>query len=153
MATASDPSFSVPRGILAVLDSSVLVRGWLSSAQVPNPLRRVMLLAGVVYDSFTSPAIVGEVEEVLTRPRIGADPDQVFFLSRRTRATSSPASTYTGGDSPPRTNSCAFFVAESRFPAIVREVDTFRGSRALVVALNRRLPAEQRAEGDAECEE
>jgi hypothetical protein len=31
----------------------------------------------VAYDSFTSPAILDEVEEVLTRPRFGAAPAQV----------------------------------------------------------------------------
>jgi hypothetical protein len=54
----------------------VLVRAWLSPAAAPNPSRRAMLLAGIEYDSFTSPAILEEVEEVLARPRFGADPTQ-----------------------------------------------------------------------------
>jgi predicted nucleic acid-binding protein len=65
------------KGVVAVLDTSVLVRAWLSPAASPNPSRRVMLLAGAAYDSFTSPAILGEVEEVLGRPRFGAAPAQV----------------------------------------------------------------------------
>jgi len=36
-----------------------------------------MLLAGIEYDSFTSPPILEEVEEVLARPRLGADPAHV----------------------------------------------------------------------------
>jgi hypothetical protein len=36
-----------------------------------------MLLAGIAYDSFTSPSILDEVEEVLARPRFGARPEQV----------------------------------------------------------------------------
>jgi hypothetical protein len=70
-------SFGRPKGVVAVLDTSVLVRGWLSPASPPNPSRRVMLLAGVIYDSFTSPAILDEDEEVLARPRFGAEPAQV----------------------------------------------------------------------------
>jgi predicted nucleic acid-binding protein len=69
--------FGHPKGVVAVLDTSVLVRAWLSSSASPNPSRRVMLLAGVAYDSFTSPAILDEVEEVLARPRFGADPAPV----------------------------------------------------------------------------
>jgi predicted nucleic acid-binding protein len=62
---------------VAVLDTSVLVRAWLSAAAPPNPSRRAMLLAGLAYDSFTSPAILNEVEEVLARPRFGAEPARV----------------------------------------------------------------------------
>jgi len=36
-----------------------------------------MLLAGGVYDSITSPAILEELEEVLARPSFGADPIRV----------------------------------------------------------------------------
>ncbi|MGH2367794.1 MAG: PIN domain-containing protein, partial [Chloroflexota bacterium] len=62
---------------MAILETSVLVRAWLSPAAVPNPSRRAMLLTGVEYDSFTSPPILEEVEEVLARPRFGADRAQV----------------------------------------------------------------------------
>lgn len=69
--------FGRPKGIVAVLDTSVLVRAWLSPTAAPNPSLQALLLAGVVYDSFTSPAILEEVEEVLVRPRFGADPARV----------------------------------------------------------------------------
>lgn len=60
-----------------MLDTNVLVRAWLFPAVPPNPSCRVMLLAGVTYDSFASPAILSEVEEVLARPHFGATPGQV----------------------------------------------------------------------------
>jgi predicted nucleic acid-binding protein len=75
--TAPASSFNRPKGIAAILETSVLVRAWLSPAALPNPSRRAMLLAGIAYDSFTSPPILEEVEEVLARPRFGADPAQV----------------------------------------------------------------------------
>lgn len=70
-------SFGRPKGVVAILETSVLVRAWLSPTAAPNPSRRAMLLAGVEYDSFISPPILDEVEEVLARPRFGADPAQV----------------------------------------------------------------------------
>jgi predicted nucleic acid-binding protein len=87
--TDSTPNwFARPKGIVAVVETSVLVRAWLSSATAPNPSRRVMLLAGVVYDSFTSPAILDEVTEVLTRPRFGASPSHVqIWLDTFVRAS------------------------------------------------------------------
>jgi predicted nucleic acid-binding protein len=69
--------FGRPRGVAAVLDTSVLVRAWLSSVAKPNPSRRVMMLVGAAYDSFTSPAILDEVEDVLIRPRFGASVRQI----------------------------------------------------------------------------
>lgn len=60
-----------PKGAIAVLDTSTLVRARLSPEGEPNPSRLLMLLAGHAYDSFTSPAILGEVEQVLSRPRFG----------------------------------------------------------------------------------
>lgn len=72
MSDARAEAFGSPKGVLAVLDTSVLIRAWLSAVAPSNPSRRVMLLAGVVYDSFTSPAILDEVENVLARPRFGA---------------------------------------------------------------------------------
>jgi predicted nucleic acid-binding protein len=74
--TGAQP-FGHPKGVVAVLETSVLVRAWLSPAAAPNPSRRVAELAGVAYDSFTSPAILDEVEEVLERPRFGATPTGV----------------------------------------------------------------------------
>lgn len=66
-----------PKGIVSVLDTSTLVRAWLSREANPSPARDVMRLAGQAYDCFTSPAILDEVEEVLRRPRFGAAPGQV----------------------------------------------------------------------------
>jgi predicted nucleic acid-binding protein len=76
----SDPQgepFGQPKGLIAVLDTSVLVRAWLSPPAPPNPSLRVMQLAGAAYDSFTSPAILEELDEVLGRPSFGADPAHV----------------------------------------------------------------------------
>lgn len=71
-----------------MLDTSVLVRAWLSPAAPQNPSRQIMLLAGAVYDSFTSPAILDEVEAVLARPGFGAGPAQVrFWLDAYVRAS------------------------------------------------------------------
>lgn len=77
MSRASAGWFVQSKGVVAILETSVLVRAWMSPALAPNPSRRAMLLAGVVYDSFTSPAILEEVEDVLGRPRFGADAAQV----------------------------------------------------------------------------
>jgi hypothetical protein len=66
-----------PKGIVAVLDTSTLVRAWLSLGRNPNAAREVMRFAGQAYDSFTSPAILDEVEQVLVRPRIGAAPGDI----------------------------------------------------------------------------
>lgn len=66
-----------PKGVAAVLDTSTLVRAWLSREDHPNPSRDVMRLAGQAYDSFTSPAILDEVEKVLVRPRFDAARGQV----------------------------------------------------------------------------
>jgi hypothetical protein len=74
--------------VVAILETSVLVRAWLSPAAAPNPSRRAMLLAGVAYHSFTSPPILDEIEEVLTRPRFGADSGQVrLWLDAFVRAS------------------------------------------------------------------
>jgi predicted nucleic acid-binding protein len=54
---------------VAVLDTSVLVRAWLSPTTDANPSRRLMLLAGQAYDAFISPAILEELEEVLSELR------------------------------------------------------------------------------------
>lgn len=64
--------FTEPKGVAAILDTSVLVRAWLTP-ETPNPSRQIMLLAGELYDSFTSPAILEEFEEVAARPRIAGD--------------------------------------------------------------------------------
>ena len=66
-----------PKGLIAVLDTSTLVRAWLAGLGRPSPARDVMRLAGRGFDSFTSPAILEEVEAVLERPRFGATRDQV----------------------------------------------------------------------------
>lgn len=75
--TAPTSSFGRPKGVVAILETSVLVRAWLSPAAAPNASRRAMLLAGVEYDSLTSPPILEELEEVLARPRFGAASAQV----------------------------------------------------------------------------
>lgn len=80
--------FARPKGVVAVLETSVLVRAWLAPAAAPNPSRRALLLAGVVYDSFTSPPILDEVEAVLARPRVGAAPAQIrLWLDAVVRAS------------------------------------------------------------------
>jgi predicted nucleic acid-binding protein len=61
-----------PKGIVAVLDTSTLIRAWLSHADRPNAALELMLKAAQAYDSFTSPTILDEVEDVLLRPRIAA---------------------------------------------------------------------------------
>lgn len=65
-----------PKGLVAVLDTSVLVAARLSKAERPTSSREVLRLAGILYDSFTSPAILEEVEEVLARPRFGVPVDE-----------------------------------------------------------------------------
>lgn len=80
MTDARPERFGRPKGVVAVLDTSVLVRAWLSAAAPPNPSRRDMLLAGLAYDSFTSPAILNEVESV-------ASPDVWRIPARCTRGT------------------------------------------------------------------
>ncbi len=60
-----------PKGLVAVLDTSVLVAARLSKAERPTSSREVVRLAGILYDSFTSPAILEEVEAVLARPKLG----------------------------------------------------------------------------------
>jgi predicted nucleic acid-binding protein len=61
-----------PKGLIAVLDTSTLIRAWLARPGRPSPAADVMRLAGRTFDSFTSPAILEEVETVLGRPRFGA---------------------------------------------------------------------------------
>lgn len=69
--------FGRAKGIVAILDTSVLIRAWLSPVDAPNPSRRIVLLAGVAYDSFTSPAILEETERVLEELRFGVTPVRV----------------------------------------------------------------------------
>jgi hypothetical protein len=106
--------------VVAVLDTSVLVRAWLSRTAAPNSARRVLLLAGLVYDSFTSPAIIEAAEEVLVRPRFAARradvrrwfdaylrasrqvfPETVPLADVRAAARAFPAATSMVGSSPP----------------------------------------------------
>lgn len=60
-----------PKGLVAVLDTNVLVSVRLSRAPRRTVSREIFDLAGLVYDSFTSPAILEEVELVLARPKFG----------------------------------------------------------------------------------
>jgi hypothetical protein len=73
VSTPSESAVWRPKGFVAVLGTSTLVRAWLSREAKPSPARDVMRLAGVAYDSFTSPPILDEVEAVLLRPRFGID--------------------------------------------------------------------------------
>ena len=77
MSAAAESELWRPKGVVAVLNTSTLVRAWLSREDNPSPARDVMRLAGQAYDSFTSPAILDETEEVLVRPRFGASRGQV----------------------------------------------------------------------------
>ncbi|MGH2459028.1 MAG: hypothetical protein ACRDIY_09190 [Chloroflexota bacterium] len=108
-----------------------MVRAWRSSATTPNASRRVMLLAGVAYDSFTSPAILGEVAEVLARPRFGAMPSQVYTwldafvrASRQVFPESIPgddAGAVSGDldDLPILKTAYAVFAAASEYPEVI----------------------------------
>jgi predicted nucleic acid-binding protein len=60
-----------PKGIVAVLDTSVLVAARHAKMNRPSPSRDIVLLAGTAYNSFTSPAILDETERVLARPHLG----------------------------------------------------------------------------------
>lgn len=60
-----------PKGLIAVLDTSVFVSARLSVVDPPSTNRLIFQAAGSLYDSFTSPAIYREVEAVLARPRFG----------------------------------------------------------------------------------
>lgn len=137
-----------PKGIIAVLDTSILVRAWRSPTGVPNTSRRVMLLAGVGYDSFTSPAILGEVAEVLARPRFGAAPSRVYvWLDAFVRASrqvfpesipvDNPAAV--GGDHddlPILKTAYAAIAAATEYPLIVEEAR--RGDGLFLVSENTR---------------
>jgi len=70
--TASGLGLWVPKGLVAVLDTSVLVAAYLSMAREASPTLNIVRSAGLRYDSFTSPAILEETERVLIRPRLGA---------------------------------------------------------------------------------
>lgn len=72
-----ETTFTRPHGIVAVLDTSVLVRAWQSPLDRPNVALILMLGAGAAYDSFTSPAIIEETKEVLDRPRFAVRADDV----------------------------------------------------------------------------
>ena len=72
-----EATFARPHGVVAVLDTSALVRARQSAVDRPNVALILMLGAGAAYDSFTSPAIIEETKEVLARPRFGARPDDV----------------------------------------------------------------------------
>ncbi len=54
----SEAGLWTPKGVVAVLDTSVLVAARLSKAERPTSSREVLRLAGILYDSFTSPAIL-----------------------------------------------------------------------------------------------
>ena len=60
-----------PKGIVAVVDTSVLVAARNSRSGNLSPSRQIVRSAGMLYDSFTSPSILQEVEGVLVRPRFG----------------------------------------------------------------------------------
>jgi len=60
------------KGLVAVLDTSVLVSAYLSKDSHFSSSRRIVRAVGALYDSFTSPAIIAETERVLTEPRFRA---------------------------------------------------------------------------------
>ena len=60
-----------PKGLVAVLDTNILVSARLSRSTRRTVSKDIFSLAGLAYDSFTSPAILEEVELVLARPRFG----------------------------------------------------------------------------------
>jgi hypothetical protein len=105
-----------------------------------------MLLAGVAYDSFTSPAILGEVAEVLARPRFGSTAGHVYawldaFLraSRQVFPESIPAddSDAVGGDQddlPILKTAYAVFAAASEYPAVLEQAS--RGEGFFLVSEN-----------------
>lgn len=141
------PSFhGRPKGIVAVLDTSVLVRAWRSRSDAPNASRRAVLLAGVAYDSFTSPAILGEVAEVLARPRFGLTPSQAYaWLDAFTRASrqvfpdSIPgdSAATVGGDQddlPVLKTAYAVFAGASEYPSVVEHAQ--RGMGFFLVSEN-----------------
>lgn len=128
------PSFSgPPSGIVAVIETSVLVRAWLSPTVKPNPARRVMLLAGIAYDSFTSPAIIDETAAVLTRPRFGANRGTIYrWLDMFVRASrqvfpdllpSGNVDVVSGdeGDLPVLNTAYAVFAFASEYPSLVEQ--------------------------------
>lgn len=66
-----------PKGAVAVLDTSILVRAFLSRQDDPSPSRLVLELAGRLYDSFTSEAILRETLDTLTGRRFNVASEQV----------------------------------------------------------------------------
>ena len=68
---ASQSTLWRPKGLVAVLDASTLVAARLARVDRHSSSRDSVRLAGTVFDSFTSPAIVEEVEIVLARPKFG----------------------------------------------------------------------------------
>lgn len=54
-----------------MIDTNVLVSARIARPHRASSAREIYRLAGVLYDSFTSPAIFAEVEQVLARRRFG----------------------------------------------------------------------------------
>jgi predicted nucleic acid-binding protein len=144
--SASPPLPGPPKGLVAVLDTSVLVRAWRSTVGAPNPSRRAMLLAGIAYDSFTSPAILSEVAQVLARPRFGSSPGQVYSwldafvrASRQVFPESIPgddADAVGGdqGDLPILKTTYAVFAAAAEYPDVLEQAG--RGEGFFLVSEN-----------------
>jgi hypothetical protein len=105
-----------------------------------------MLLAGIAYDSFTSPAILSEVAEVLGRPRFGANIDQVSVwldayvrASRQVFPESIPGdySQVVGSDADDLSvlkTAYAVFAAGSEYPAVLEKAS--RGAGFFVISEN-----------------
>lgn len=72
----TQPGLWTPKGIVAVVDTSVHVRAYLAAAGSSSPSAQVQEQAGYAYDSFTSPEILDETERVLVR-EFGAQPERV----------------------------------------------------------------------------
>ncbi len=98
-----------------------------------------MLLAGVVYDSFTSPLILGEVVDVLARPRFGATPSQVYawldaFLRASRQVFPESVLSHNVGavsgdwnDLPILDTAYAVFAAASEYPVVLEQAGQREG--------------------------
>jgi predicted nucleic acid-binding protein len=120
-----------PTGIVAVLDTSVLVRAWRRPDETQAPSRRIVRAAGLAYDSFTSHDILDEAVGVLARPQFGLPADLVrrrmdtfVRASRQVFAELIPGGdpAAVGGDAddlPVLKTALAVYAAASEYPEVV----------------------------------
>jgi hypothetical protein len=114
-----------------VIETSVLVRAWRRADDAPTPSRRIVELAGVAYDSFTSRDILDEAAEVLARPRFALPAhvlrhriDAFVRASRQVFAELVPGgdARAVGGDAddlPVLKTALAVFASASAYPDVV----------------------------------